>query len=79
MRILDSETNRAISNISVFLTPREAREMIGYLEQLLEDPHMHHTHLNDEDYEREITLAVYTDKNLNEFDERSRNLIVEGR
>lgn len=79
MRILDNETNRAISNISVFLTPEEAREMIGYLEQLLEDPQLHHAHLNDEKYEREITLAVYSEKNMNEFDDRSRKLILEDR
>ncbi len=78
MRILDNDTNRALANISVFLTPADAKEMIGYLEHLLEEPLLHHAHLSDEEYKREITLAVYSESNLNEFDERSRKLIIEG-
>jgi len=49
--------------------------MLGYLEQLLAEPDQHHAHLDDEDFTREVTLAVYTDQNLSEFDARSRDLI----
>ncbi len=55
----------------------EARELIGYLEGLLNHPEHHHTHLNDSDYQREITVALYTGDNLPAFDERSKRLLIE--
>ena len=79
MRILDVDSDRAISNVCIYLTPSEATEMLGNLERLIGSPVTHHVHLNDQDYEREVTVAVYTGDNLNEFDERSRRLITEGK
>ena len=79
MRILDVDSDRAMANISIYLTPSEAKEMLGYLEQLVSHPEGHHIHLNDQEYEHEITVAVYTADNLGEFDERSRRLIAERR
>jgi hypothetical protein len=78
MRILDIDSNRALTNVCIYLTPSEAKEMLGYLEQLVNEPDSQHIHQNDRDYEREITVAVYTDDNLNQFDERSRRLISQG-
>ena len=78
MRILNSASDQPLLDIVIYLTPAEAIQMQGYLEQLLAEPDQHHAHLNDEDFTREVTLAVYTDQNLPEFDARSRKLIEEG-
>lgn len=67
-----------LRNITVYLTPAEATQMIGYLEQLLAEPDQHHFHLNDDEYRREITLTVYQADDLEHYDERSKKLIETG-
>ncbi len=79
MRILDLASDKSLENICIYLTPFEAKQMLGYLEDLLGGRIQHHAHLNDENYEREITLSIYQEDTLNEFDERSKKLIIEGR
>ena len=85
MRILDDASGRALQSITIYLTPAEAVALAGYCEQLAEDPvGLHHSHLTEwvmeqrEDADREITIAVYVDENLDQFDERSRRLIESG-
>lgn len=78
MRILNLNDSEPLSNITVYLTPAEATQMIGYLEQMLAEPEQHHFHLNDEEYQREITLAVYQPDDLKRCDERSKRLIQTG-
>ncbi len=53
--------------------------MIGCLEQLVENQEDHHFHLNDDEYQREITLTVYQAEHLDEYDERSKKLILTGK
>jgi hypothetical protein len=43
----------------------------------LSPPPKHH-YLNDGAYQRELTISIYTEGNLAEFDERSRRLIRDG-
>lgn len=78
MRILNLNDDLPLSNITVYLTPAEATQMVGYLEQLLAEPEQHHAHLNDDEYQREITLTVYQTGNLEHYDERSKKLIQMG-
>jgi hypothetical protein len=77
MRILDVSTDNKLQNICVYLTPAEAKQMLGYLEDLIAGKIEHHAHLNDDSFDHEITLAIYTMDNLDEFDERSKRLILE--
>lgn len=85
MRILDDSSGRALKSVTIYLTPAEAVALAGYCEQLAEDPvKWHHSHLDEyaaerrEDAFREITIAVYVDENLDQFDARSRRLIETG-
>ncbi len=81
MRILDVDTDRVLDTICLYLTPQEAERMLGALQDLMEDlpdGNLHHVHLNDADYQREITVTVYTEENMHQFDQRSRKLIREG-
>jgi len=75
MRILDEANDRSMKRVSLYLTPEEARSLLLQLEKLLATPKIHHIHSTDEGLQREITVAVYTRLNLQEFDERSRKLI----
>ena len=82
MRILDPSSDRAIEKLAIYLTPEEAAQLAAYCGQLASDPvGLHHCHLSEfgeHTVEREITVAVYVDENLNQFDLRSRRLIETG-
>jgi hypothetical protein len=69
MRIIDGRTNKPLKDISLFLTPMEARQLIADLEGLLTvyGEQGRHEHLSDDDYKYEITTALYDDKDLNKF------------
>jgi hypothetical protein len=75
MKIYDENAKRVLSSVILFLTPAEARELAGAAEELAANPQHHHHHINDKTFQQEITLAVYTRENFNEFDEESRKLI----
>lgn len=77
MRMLDNETGNTLENVTLYLNPDDLRQMQHALNQLSDDPSEHHVHLNDESYQRELTVAVYTKDNLMSFDERSRKLLSE--
>ena len=75
MRILDNANVRPIKQITLYLTMDEAKSLYNQLDKLISKPKIHHIHVEDESFEREITVAIYTDSNISEFDERSRRLI----
>jgi len=75
MKIYDEKSKRVLSNVTIFLTPEEAREMGDAAHDLAAHPQHHHHHVNDKTFQLEVTLAVYTRENFNEFDEESRKLI----
>ena len=77
MRILNRSSDDPISDLSLYLTIDEAKQMAGYLEDLISGD-IHHAHINDDSYEREITISIYSSSNINSFDERSKRLITEG-
>ena len=75
MRIYDAQSKRVLSNVTIFLTPEEARELADSADDLAANPQHHHHHINDKTFQQEVTLAVYTRENFHEFDEESRKLI----
>ena len=81
MRILHRETNQVFNDIEIFLTVEEAQWLSAKLDWLWEHPEDHHSHLETDlvgnKYQKELTVAVYTEDNLKQFDERSRKLILE--
>lgn len=77
MRILDDESDKKLDNISIFLTKEEAVQLRGYLNQLLNNPKLQHSHLSSGDYQKEITICLYDEKNLENFNQRSVKLIKE--
>ncbi len=75
MKILDDEGNRPLKRVSLFLTRDETISLLKQLEGLISKHRRHHVHVEDENFEREITIAIYTESNISKFDERSRRLI----
>jgi hypothetical protein len=77
LRILDDEADKKLNNISVFLTKEEAVQLRSYLNQLLENPKLHHVHLSSNDYQKEITVCIYNEESLENFHSRAIKLIKE--
>ncbi len=76
MRILDDEFDKKLDSVMLLLTRGEMRQLIGYAEQLLEDPNCDHVHLSDEDYKKEVTLCIYDPSTIQNFDARTQKLIL---
>ncbi len=78
MRILDLDSNRKLHNIILYLTMSEAMELRSKMDSIIERPGAdNHEHIPSEDYQKEITICIYDEKNLEGFDERSKKLILE--
>jgi cytosine/adenosine deaminase-related metal-dependent hydrolase len=77
MRILDQRKQKGLKNIILYLTKEEAEEMRDALDSMIaqQDKPMH-THINEDEYEHEVTIAIYNANNLTDFDERSKQLIL---
>jgi len=76
MRILDENTDKSLENITLYLTLSEAMELRGSLNELIENPKNNHTHINDENYQKELTVCIYSTEDLNGFNTRSIDLIL---
>lgn len=77
MRILEPAHSKKLNGVGLYLTRGEAIQLQGYLEQLIANPSMHHVHLSSDDYQKEVTISIYDETNLEGFDERSKKLIRE--
>ena len=75
MKIYDQESKRVLTNVTIYLTPAEARELAGAAEDLADNPQHYHQHVTGKTFQQEVTLAVYTRENLDQFDEEARRLI----
>jgi hypothetical protein len=77
MRILDIENNKVSKNITLYLKLEEARKLADDLHRLIDNyGNNEHTHINDCDYTHEITVVLYNENNIIDFNERSRKLII---
>ena len=79
MKIFHRETNQLFDDIEIFLSVDELHQLKSYVCQLIENPSIHHIHLLediDKSDSKEITIAIVTNDNINEFDERSREVIL---
>jgi hypothetical protein len=75
VRIYDPQSKKALDNITLFLTPAEAKELADSAADLATHPDKQHHHIPDAEHTREITVAVYTPENRAHFDAESRRII----
>ncbi|MBI9047077.1 MAG: hypothetical protein JEZ06_21505 [Anaerolineaceae bacterium] len=74
MRIIDDEKIVALDSILLMLTQTEASELVSKLKKI--DPNKgDHIHVNDIDFAKEITIAIYTEDNLHYFSEDIQKII----
>ena len=76
MRILDESADKKLDRVMIYFTKEEASEMKDSLELLLSNKTAHY-HINDESFEKEITISLYSKEDLSHFDARSKKLIEE--
>jgi hypothetical protein len=74
MRLLNEDADTSFSRLTLLLTKAEASELRDTLESILRSPSAH-DHVPSEDYEKEITVAIYDEPNVSAFNERCRRLI----
>ena len=80
MRILNQENDKSIDNILLCLTESEVQELIDSLQDIVKQPKGNHAHIPSSDYEKEITLCVYNEKDIDSsFSERVKNLIEQNK
>ena len=78
MRILNDDTNEAISSAVIILTIPEAAELRDKIEQLNKRKMaLDHSHINDQDYEKEITVSIYDVQSSEGYVNRFQKLILE--
>jgi hypothetical protein len=75
MKIYDCENKRIVTDVCLYLTPKEAENMSTVAHNLSKHPESQHTHITNDDSSVEITIAVYTEQNLNQFDKESIAII----
>lgn len=77
MRIYDNGNDSSISNIVLYFTISEAKELRSALNTVIERPFNSHAHVSSADHQKEITVCIYNTENLGNFDQRSKKLILE--
>ncbi|MBE7034163.1 MAG: hypothetical protein E7406_08070 [Ruminococcaceae bacterium] len=68
MRILDEDRNKALNNITLLLTKEEAMQILSDLDDLVNgDTKGDHYHINNNDFSKEITVALYDENKIDDF------------
>jgi hypothetical protein len=76
MHILDEEADKPVRRIQILLTPSEAGELRDSLNALLASPDTaRHEHVSNDDFSKEITIAVWEERTLPLLADRIRCLI----
>jgi hypothetical protein len=65
MRMIDDRRKSSVRSVSMYLTAQEARTLHAGLDRLLQDPEANkHFHVDSEDFSREISCSIITEKKL---------------
>ena len=77
MHILDKKKDEKIDHLIIYLTKEEAKETVDSILDLLKSQEKHHVHVSSQDYQKEITYIIYDTQDINNYDERTKKLILE--
>lgn len=78
MRIYCEDSDSSVDEVLLLLTASEAKEMISSLKSLIQKPEGNHHHIANEEYTKEVTLAIYDPEKIDPtFAERIKRLIRE--
>ena len=73
MRILEQDSNSLLEKIIIYLTKDEAVELSNDLIALIKSPN-YHSHISSNDYKNEITICIYNENELSEFNDVSKKI-----
>jgi hypothetical protein len=59
MRIYNRQKDIVLDTAEIFLTLKEAQYMRDMLGSLIDNIKLHHVHINDEQHQKEVTIAIY--------------------
>ncbi len=79
MRLLDVESDAAVTQAQLYLTERESRELVAQLTELLEDPEtLEHHHLFSDDGGCEVSCSIVTASKLRRgYTDRENRLLLD--
>jgi len=75
MYIYDSDSDRTIDDVVLYLTIEEASELYDGLAKIIEKPRGNHTHVSSDDYQRELTVCIYRKEDIDTFDDKSQQIL----
>ncbi len=75
MRIPDENRDNSVDRATLLLTRSEAQELLDSLQSLLANGGGQHAHVPSEDYQKEMTIAIYEPGHANGFNKRCQRLI----
>ena len=64
MYIIDDISEKKLDAVTLLLTKVELQELVGDAESLIKDPSKDHHHISSADYQKEITICIYDEKNV---------------
>ena len=76
MRLLNDDSNKPLNCVTIYLTQSEAEQLRASVVSLLEDPYGNHSHISSSDFQKEVTVCIYSPESISTFDERSQRLIL---
>ena len=75
MRLRDDKRDCSIDSATLLLTRGEAQELADSIRGLLAGGERRHEHVSSDNFQKEITIAIYDHSNVSEFDARCQRLI----
>ena len=83
MRIYQKNLNKLLDAVLLYLPMDEALNLLEELGKLLKNPNDYVIKFKGKDKDgkltKELTIKIYNDENINNFDETSKKLIIEGK
>jgi hypothetical protein len=80
MRMLDADREQSIRVLQLYLTPKEATDLLNGLTDLLKKPEANeHVHVFAHDMSRELSFSIVTEKKLKDsgYTELERRVFAE--
>ena len=74
MILINAKTQEPLTDVLILLTPSEAKELLDKLENLTSEAG-EHIHINNDEFSKELTVAVYTRDNARYFAKEITKLI----
>ncbi len=74
MILVNAKTQETLTDVLILLTPSEAKELSNKLENLTSEAG-EHVHINNDEFSKELTVAVYTRNNARYFAKEVTELI----